>query len=89
MPDTTAILTERGKRYGKFTGHAKITQDIKVMFRDKANWWQLQDDQKEALDMIAHKLGRILNGDPHYEDSWRDIAGYAQLVADRLIGNER
>jgi hypothetical protein len=34
--------------------------------------------------MIAHKIGRILNGDPNYADSWIDIAGYAQLVADRL-----
>jgi hypothetical protein len=34
--------------------------------------------------MIAHMLGRILNGDPDYADSWHDIAGYAQLVADRL-----
>jgi len=34
--------------------------------------------------MIAHKIGRILNGDPNYADSWIDIAGYAKLVADRL-----
>lgn len=36
--------------------------------------------------MIAHKLGRIINGDPNYSDSWHDIAGYAKLVADRLDG---
>lgn len=42
-------------------------------------------DQQESLEMIAHKIGRILNGDPDYSDSWRDIAGYAQLVADRLV----
>ena len=36
--------------------------------------------------MICHKIGRILNGDPDYGDSWRDIAGYALLVADRLEG---
>ena len=35
--------------------------------------------------MICHKIGRIINGDANYEDSWRDIAGYAQLVADRLL----
>lgn len=46
-------------------------------------------DQQEALDMIAHKLGRILNGDPDYADSWADIAGYARLVADRLEGVSR
>jgi hypothetical protein len=45
-------------------------------------------DQREALDMIAHKIGRILNGDPDYSDSWRDIAGYATLVADRLDGKD-
>ena len=34
--------------------------------------------------MIAHKLGRIVNGDPNYADSWDDIAGYAKLVSDEL-----
>jgi hypothetical protein len=47
-------------------------------------WTGLAPDQQEALDMIAHKIARILNGDPNYADSWVDIAGYAQLVADRL-----
>jgi hypothetical protein len=46
-------------------------------------------DQAEALDMIFHKIGRILNGDPNYADSWIDIAGYAKLVADRLEGKVR
>jgi len=49
----------------------------------------LAHDQQEALDMICHKIGRILNGDPDYADNWHDIAGYAQLVADRLNGTER
>jgi hypothetical protein len=39
--------------------------------------------------MIAHKIGRIVNGDPDHVDSWVDIAGYAQLVADELQGVER
>jgi hypothetical protein len=34
--------------------------------------------------MILHKIARIVNGDPNWSDSWRDIAGYATLVADRL-----
>lgn len=46
----------------------------------------LAPDQKEALEMLAHKIGRILNGDPDYADSWDDIAGYATLVANRLKG---
>jgi len=40
--------------------------------------------QLEAMEMILHKISRISNGDPNYADSWRDIAGYATLVADRL-----
>jgi hypothetical protein len=52
-------------------------------------WAQLADDQREALDMIVHKIGRILNGDPNYQDSWQDIVGYAKLVADRLTSEQR
>jgi len=79
-------LAERGKRYGEFKGHAEITMDIKRIITNAcADRHQvLWDDQTEALHMIAHKIGRILNGDPNYADSWIDIAGYAQLVADRL-----
>jgi hypothetical protein len=79
-------LNERGARYGEFAGHAAVSQRLKEMarfelsYRDK----RLADDQKEALDMIFHKIARIINGDPDYADSWVDIAGYATLVANRL-----
>lgn len=88
MTDISATLDERGSRYGTFIGHAEVTMDLKRMIRfhleqrEKA----LDDDQQEALDMICHKIGRIVNGDPNYADSWVDIAGYAKLVADRLEG---
>ena len=44
----------------------------------------MKDYQREGLEMIAHKISRILNGDPNYDDSWVDIAGYAQLVVDAI-----
>lgn len=84
-----SVLEERGKRYGNFRDHAHITWQIKgaihaaVLRRDPETF---ASDHLEALDMIAHKIGRIVNGDPNYADSWVDIAGYAQLVADRLNG---
>ena len=84
MSTIEATLAERGKRYGEFAGHAQITQSIKALFHSHAKWLLLANDQKEALEMIAHKIGRIFNGDPDYDDSWVDIAGYAKLVADRL-----
>lgn len=85
----TEILEQRGSRYGKFVDHAIVAQHIKDAMREGLNWSRLDRDMAEALEMIAHKIGRILNGDPHYDDSWVDIAGYARLVADRLQGRTR
>lgn len=79
-------LEQRGARYGDFGGHAKITQSIKCAMRDSPNWQRLSDDKKEALEMVAHKIGRILNGDPEYQDSWHDIIGYTRLVEQTLEG---
>ena len=78
------VLEERGKKYGSFEGHATITQNLKIAMRNSKNWFGLNADMTEALEMIQHKIGRILNGDPNYADSWVDIAGYATLVAERL-----
>ncbi|NCA25244.1 MAG: hypothetical protein EBS91_11775 [Betaproteobacteria bacterium] len=84
-------LSERGGRYGIFMHHAEVTQTLKTVIRQQlqARDKVLQDDQVEALEMICHKIGRIVNGDPDYADSWVDIAGYAKLVADRLNGVAR
>jgi len=86
-----AILDARGSRYGNFLDHARITQRLKeVAHGFAAHHGKTFDvDQAEALDMIFHKIGRILNGDPNYADSWIEIAGYATLVADRLEGKIR
>ncbi len=86
MSNVNEILAERGKRYGTFEGHAGISQPLKGMMWSRPGWYRLAADQQEALEMIAHKIARILNGDPDYVDSWTDIAGYAQLVVKRLEG---
>jgi len=84
----TETLKERGSRYGTFVGHAEVTQKLKRVMADELakRHKVVTDDQWEALEMIAHKIGRIINGDPDYADSWIDVAGYAKLVADRLEG---
>lgn len=84
MSDIDLTLNERTGRYGEFTEHARITQSIKRAMAQSSNWDNLDDDQREALEMTAHKIGRILNGDRNYFDSWHDINGYIKLVADRL-----
>ena len=87
MTNLEETLQERGKRYGKFVDHAAITQELKdlIKFHVAIRMTVLAADQKEALDMICHKIGRIVCGDPNYADSWHDIAGYAKLVEDRLV----
>lgn len=73
-------LQERGKRYGNFSEHAAISQDLKDVMYASNGWAGLNKTQREALEMIQHKVARILNGDPNYVDSWHDIAGYSTLV---------
>lgn len=83
---TEQLITERGSRYGKFKDGAEIMQELKDVMREVDGWRNLTASQREALDMIQHKIGRILNGDPTYDDSWKDIAGYATLIVNELNG---
>ena len=75
------LLADRATTHGDFTDHARITQDIKSIMTSSKNWQKLRSTQRESLEMIAHKIGRILAGDPAHKDHWDDIAGYAELVA--------
>jgi hypothetical protein len=55
--------------------------------REHIGWDRLSAHQREALDMIMHKVSRILNGNPNHKDSWVDIEGYAHIVAIRIPGD--
>jgi transposase-like protein len=89
--EVDATLDARAVDYGKFIEGAEVMQMLKRVVlnalnnRDKT----LAHDQAEAMDMIIHKIGRIVNGNPDVVDHWLDIAGYAKLVADRLEGRIR
>jgi hypothetical protein len=90
-PQVEETLNERAQDYGTFKDGAALMQGIKRLLADHAAKHDktFADDQWEALEMIVHKIGRIVNGNPDKVDSWVDIAGYATLVADRLQGNAR
>lgn len=85
------VLDARGQDYGKFRDSAALMQGIKRLLADHAARHNktFADDQWEALEMIVHKISRIVNGNPDKVDHWVDIAGYATLVADRLEGIDR
>ena len=78
------LLAERTSTHGGLAIQGGISQRLKQEARDAPNWTALGMDMREAIDMIQHKIARILAGDPTYVDHWDDIAGYARLVADRL-----
>lgn len=75
----TEILNERQSTHGTFEESATTVQRIKVIMRSTPNWDKLSNAQREALEMIVHKIGRILHGDPNHLDSWQDIQGYTKL----------
>lgn len=83
---TEDLLVVRKATHGDFSDHARITQALKAVMREEAGWDRLSDVQREALEMNAHKVGRILAGDPNFADHWDDIAGYAKLVPPRSRG---
>lgn len=82
------MLEGRATRYGTFEGHARISQALKRAMQDSPNWSKLTDVQKEGLEMVQHKIARMLNGDPSYLDNIVDIVGYSTLVKDVMETND-
>lgn len=82
--DINNTLAEREKTHGDFAEQARISQELSCVMKDFGQWHKLAVDQREAMEMICHKMARILNGNPNFHDHWHDIAGYATLAAKRL-----
>lgn len=78
------LLEEREHTYGDYMTNAILSQKLKTVMRESQNWDRLPMDMKESFEMIAVKLARSLNGDYTHIDSWKDVAGYATLISDRL-----
>jgi hypothetical protein len=78
------ILAERPSQHGEFEENARATWRIMEALQAERNWATLGAGQKHALYMIAHKMGRILAGDPNFPDHWEDIEGYAECVVNRI-----
>lgn len=81
-------LAERGARYGDFSDHARLAQQLQDAMRAAEGWKRCDPVQRQALTVIADKIARALTGDPNYADNWHDIQGYAKLVEDRLPGEK-
>lgn len=77
------ILEQRKKTHGDFNTHAQISQELKAVLW-KYNYQDLTPQQCESLEMICHKIARILNGNPNHKDHWDDVGGYAALISNEL-----
>lgn len=80
------LLEARDATHGKYEKTAAAAQAIKAVLHKQDGWYNLEDDAKEALDMWATKVGRILGGNPDTIEHWIDCAGYSQLIVNRLKG---
>lgn len=84
MSSIEEVVAERGRAYGDFAAQAEIEQDLKEIMRACTQWYELEAYKRASLEMIAHKISRILNGDSNHADSWTDIEGYARIARTRL-----
>jgi len=84
--NTESTLKERGSEYGSFEDGSITMQAMKSAVRNNPRWKYLKANQKESIEMILHKVGRIVNGNSNHIDSWHDISGYAKLVENSLTG---
>lgn len=89
LPGIEATLAERGSRYGIFAEHAAIAQSFKDVALAQSGYKRMKPDARQAMDVIFDKFARMLNGDPEYDDNWRDIVGYGTLVLDRIADDAR
>jgi len=87
MSDLDKTLEERGNRYGSFEDNARVSRMLLDVALE-ADKGKLSVVHIEGLDYIFKKIARIVNGDPNYDDSWHDIAGFATLVENWINKDE-
>jgi len=80
MSDIENVLKERGAAYGDFASLACLEQELKEALRSGTCWRGLCPATRTSLDMIVHKLARVLNGPGEVLDNFVDLVGYAELA---------
>lgn len=86
---TESLVEERGKTHGDYSNTARYIQQLKYIVatacveRKRRGQEPLTNQERESLEMIMHKAGRILSGDSHFQDHWDDIGGYAKIATQK------
>ncbi len=91
MNEVEKILQDRMGVYGDYNINTILIHKLKRIFRNGKNWELLRSIEKESLDMIASKIGRLLGGTLGQveNDTWHDIAGYALLPSKLFYDKEK
>lgn len=76
------LLDQRGATHGDYRTMSTRIQQIKTIMRMGSQWIDMSEPQKEALELIATKIGRIIEGDPEFKDHWDDLGGYAAKASE-------
>ena len=87
--NVTKILQQREGTHGLYSEVCSVSQGIKMTMQIGVNWKYLKAEQRESLEMIANKIGRILSGNSDFLDHWQDIAGYASLIVKEMEDDEQ
>lgn len=72
-------IEQRDAGYGGFNNVARTKRELMRSFAGGESFMELDDVELTALEEIAGKLARIVNG-ARKVDNWIDVAGYAGLV---------
>lgn len=87
-PPAASTLHQRETVYGDFTTQSTLSRTLTTIWQQ--HYFQIHGNLDlppfilEGVSMIFHKLARAANGDARFADNYTDVAGYAQLVVDRL-----
>jgi hypothetical protein len=84
---TATVIANRQGTHGVFKNNSVYMQNAKDLMRAQPNWSRMDEYQREALDMLQHKIGRILHGDPNFTDHWIDCSGYCDRVVKTINGD--
>lgn len=82
-------IAERTKTHGDYKDVARVSQATLDLWRTGRNWKTLTDCQRETLQMIAHKVARILAGNANEPDHWRDLSGYSTLIERQILESQK
>lgn len=79
------IVAVRENTHGDWFENSAYADELIKIFLASQNWHRLPPHKRMALLMIAVKIGRILAGDPEFDDHWEDIGGYSHLGSRKRI----